>query len=72
MYDLLTKDTAVVIFVPPDAPITKRATPFLSTNIDGVVEDCGRFPGAIMLASDGSTPNAFFLPGVEKSSISLL
>ena len=41
----LTKEIAVVIFVPPEAPITKRATPSLSKNIDGAVEDWGRFPG---------------------------
>lgn len=63
---------AVVIFVPPDAPMTKRAVPFLSKNSEGAVEDWGRFPDTIMLDSDGSTPYAFFLPGVEKSSISLL
>ena len=63
---------AVVILVPPDAPITKRATPLLSKNNEGAVEDWGRFPGSIMLDSDGSTPYAFFSPGVEKSSISLL
>ena len=69
---MLTKEIAVVIFVPPDAPTTKRTTPSLSRNIVGAVEDWGRFPGEIMFDSDGSTPNAFFLPGVEKSSISLL
>ena len=69
---LLTKEIAVVILVPPEAPTTKRTTPSLSKNIDGAVEDWGRFPGSIMFDSDGSTPNAFFSPGVEKSSISLL
>lgn len=53
---LLTREIAVVILVPPDAPITKRAWPFLSKNIDGAVEDIGRFPGSIILDSDGSTP----------------
>ena len=52
----LTKEMAVVIFVPPDAPITKRATPSLSKNIDGAVEDWGRFPGSIMFDSEGSKP----------------
>lgn len=68
----LTKAMAVVILVPPEAPTTKRGTPLLSTNIVGDMEDRGRFPGAIKLLSDGSTPKKFFLPGVEKSSISLL
>ena len=72
IFRCLTRETAVVIFVPPDAPRTKRATPLLSTNIEGVVEDWGLFPGTIIFDSDGKTPNAFSLPGVEKSSISLL
>ena len=68
----LTNEIAVVIRVPPDAPTAKRGTPLLSTNIEGVIEDIGRFPALIKLLSDGSTPKLFFLPGVEKSSISLL
>ena len=63
---------AVVIFVPPEAPTTNRGTPSLSRNMEGVIEDMGRLKGLIKLLSDGSTPKAFFLPGVEKSSISLL
>ena len=62
----------VVIFVPPEAPTTRRGTPSLSRNMEGVIEDMGRLKGLIKLLSDGSTPKAFFLPGVEKSSISLL
>ena len=67
-----TSEIAVVIFVPPEAPTTSRGTPLESTNIDGLMEDIGRFPGAIKLLLDGSTPKKFFSPGVEKSSISLL
>lgn len=63
---------AVVIFVPPEAPTANRGTPALSTNIEGLIEDMGRFLGLMKLLFDGSTPKAFFLPGVEKSSISLL
>ena len=47
MHKYLTKEIAVVIFVPPEAPTTKRGTPSRSTNIDGVMDDMGRFPGAI-------------------------
>jgi len=43
----LTKEMAVVILVPPEAPTTKRGTPMWSTNIEGVMEDMGRFFGAI-------------------------
>lgn len=68
----LTNEIAVVIRVPPDAPTAKRGTPLLSTNIEGVIEDIGRFPALIKLLFDGSTPKLFLLPGVEKSSISLL
>ena len=63
---------AVVILVPPEAPTTKRGTPSLSRNMVGVIEDMGRLKGSIKLLSEGSTPKAFFVPGVEKSSISLL
>ena len=38
----------------------------------GVIEDMGRLKGSVKLFSEGSTPKAFFEPGVEKSSISLL
>lgn len=61
-----------MILVPPEAPATIRTSPSLSTKIAGADEDIGRFPGAMKFADDGSTPNAFFTPGVEKSSISLL
>ena len=63
---------AVVILVPPEAPTTKRGTHSLSRNMVGVIEDMGRLKGSIKLLSEGSTPKAFFVPGVEKSSISLL
>ena len=63
---------AVVILVPPEAPTTKRGTHSLSRNMVGVIEDMGRLKGSIKLLSEGSTPKAFFAPGVEKSSISLL
>ncbi len=63
---------AVVILVPPEAPTARRGTPFPSTNMVGVIEDMGRFPGSIKLLGDGATPKKFFFPGVEKSSISLL
>jgi len=68
---VLTSDVAVVILVPPDAPATILTSPFLSTNIEGAVEDMGLLPGTIKFAGDGDTPNALITLGVEKSSISL-
>ena len=47
---------AVVIFVPPDAPIASRVTLLWSTIMVGVIEDMGRFPGSMKLLRDGSTP----------------
>ena len=47
---------AVVIFVPPEAPTTKRGTHSLSRNMVGVIEDMGRLKGSIKLLAEGSTP----------------
>lgn len=62
---------AVVILVPPEAPMTILALPFSSIIILGVIEDKGLFPGTIKLAGDGSKPNKLVMPGDEKSSITL-
>lgn len=42
-----TKAVVVVIFVPPAAPVTSSTLPFPSTNIQGTIEDNGRFFGSI-------------------------
>ena len=69
---VLTCAIAVVIFDPPEPPTTTRATPFLSTKMDGAIEDWGLLPGRRKFASEGRMPYAFFLVGIEKSSNSLL
>ena len=46
--------------------------PWSSNTMVGVMEESGRFPGAMKLAGEGGTPKEFTIPGVEKSSISLL
>ena len=68
-----TRAEAVVIRVPPAAPIVMTTSPeVLLTIMDGHIEESGRFLGFMKLASDGITPNVLTSPGVEKSSISLL
>lgn len=68
---ILTSATAVVIFVPPEAPITSLAFPFLSTIMLGFIEERGLLPGAMKLAGDGCRPKKLITPGDEKSSITL-
>ena len=60
-----------MIFDPPEAPATILTFPFLSVIILGDIDDSGRFPGRMKLAGEGGYPKKLFLPGVEKSSISL-
>ena len=47
MTAFLTKEIADIILLPPDAPTANRETPLLSTNMEGLIEDIGRFLGAI-------------------------
>lgn len=63
---------AVVIFVPPAAPVTSWTLLFSSTKMAGHIEDKGLFPGLMKFAGDGGTPKAFVMLGAEKSSISSL
>lgn len=65
-----TSATAVVILLPPAAPMTKTTSPFASVITDGHIEDKGLLPGAIKLAGEGGRPKAFVILGEEKSSIS--
>ena len=56
---------------PPGAPAVMNSLPSLRT-IVGVIDESGRLPGAIALASPCTRPNMFGVPGLaEKSSISL-
>ena len=68
----LTFSTEVVILVPPDAPVTMTICPSSLNTMVGVMDESGLFPGTIKFAGDGGTPKEFSMPGVEKSSISLL
>lgn len=63
---------ASVIFDPPAAPNPRTKSPFSSVITVGHIDDNGRLPGAIKLAGDGRIAKALIVPGVEKSSISLL
>ena len=45
---------------------------FSSSTITGDIEDIGFLPGLIKFASDAGAPKLLTVPGVEKSSISLL
>ena len=68
----MTWKTDVKMREPPGVPITSRTAPS-RMRIVGVIDDSGRLPGAIALASPPTTPNIFGEPGLtEKSSISLL
>ena len=48
-----TSDTAVVILLPPDAPITSCTSPLLSVKIATDMDENGRLPGSGKLTSDG-------------------
>ena len=64
--------TAVMMRGPPGLPSTNTGRPSFST-IVGVIDDSGRLPGAIALASPCTSPNMLAAPGfTAKSSISLL
>ena len=67
-----TDNTEVVILVPPEAPLIMTISPCSLNTMVGVMDESGLFPGTIKFAGDGGTPNEFSMPGVEKSSISLL
>ena len=69
---LLTRETAVVMCGPPEAPATSLTRPLPSVKITGVIEDWGLFPGLIKLLFEGGMSSGFSWPGVEKSPISLL
>ena len=68
----ITCSTAVEMREPPGAPTVMNSLPSFST-IVGVIDESGRLPGAIALASPCTRPNMFGAPGFDaKSSISLL
>ena len=48
-----TSDTAVVILLPPDAPITSCTSPLLSVKIAADMDENGRLPGSGKLTTDG-------------------
>ena len=58
--------------VPPGAPVARRTFPASSRIRVGQVDDIGLLPGAMKLVGEAGTPYEFTVPGVEKSSISLL
>lgn len=62
---------AVVIFVPPEAPITILTSPFLSVIILGAIDDNARLPGASALLGDPGKPKLLTNFSKEKSSIPL-
>ena len=68
----LTRETAVVINGPPEAPATSLTRPLPSVKITGLIEDWGLFPGLIKLLMEGGMSSGLSWPGVEKSPISLL
>ena len=49
----LTSETAVVILLPPDAPITSCTSPILSVKTAADMDENGRLPGSGKLTSDG-------------------
>ena len=63
---------ALVIEVPPVAPIASFKSPALSTNIAGVMEKRGLLPGLAKLFGEDGSPKLFMISGNEKSSISSL
>lgn len=53
----ITYAVAVVILVPPAAPMTKRARPVVELTITvGVIDDMGLFPGLMKFAGLGGNP----------------
>ena len=48
-----TSETAVVILLPPDAPITSCTSPLLSVKIAADMDEIGRLPGSGKLTSEG-------------------
>lgn len=49
---LITVEMAVGIFVPPAAPITNSTSPLPSVTIVGLIDELGRFCGAIIFPGD--------------------
>jgi hypothetical protein len=64
--------TQVIILDPPAAPTVKNSVSLLvCSTITGLIDEKGRFPGAIKFAGEGMKPNALVVFGIEKSFISL-
>ena len=62
-----------MIVLPPGLPVANVGLPSVLNTIVGVIEDKGRFPGSIALATPPISPKPFGEPTfAEKSSISLL
>ena len=68
----LTHAVCVVMRVPPAAPVARRTLPASSRTRVGQVDDIGILPGTMKLLGEAGTPKKFTVPGIEKSSISLL
>ena len=58
--------------VPPAAPVASRTCPSPSSTRVGHMDDIGILPGTMKLLGEAGTPYTLMVPGVEKSSISLL
>ena len=68
----LTCSVPVVIFVPPEPPVTNFGSfVFESTTIVGDIEETGRLPGATKLIGLGGTPKSLSKPGVLKLTIKI-
>ena len=61
-----------MILGPPEAPIINLTWLFLSTMIEGDIDEVGLLFGLMKLFSDAGISQIFVVLGVEKSSISLL
>ena len=68
----LTRETAVVILFPPDAPMTSCTSPLSSVKMAGDMDENGRFPGSGKLKGDGEIPSTFSHSGMSKSAMSSL
>lgn len=56
LYRKLTEEIAVVILVPPEAPITITTSPSLSAITVGLTDDKERLPGAMKFEGEGWSP----------------
>lgn len=68
--DKFTYARVVVILEPPAEPAIRMASSFLSSTMNGHMEESGRLLGSMKFAFEGRRPKPFFKPGDEKSSIS--